>query len=174
MTNSPAGVLALIVYVGWVAGSGPLALAVSGLARWLDSVALAIRYVGAVVVGAVLAGTTALALFVDPVAGGTFAALALAAGVVLAAFPLYIGRQLLERWTTLPPDRALVFVVLGWPVALLASLAVFLAPGGPTRYNITVLSGGVAALAWTAMGLVATLGPGVVGFALSGLVGRAD
>lgn len=94
------------------------------------------------------------------------------AGVVLAAFPLYIGRQLLERWTPLAPDRALVVAVLGWPVALLASLAVFVAPGGPTRYDITVLSGGGGALAWTAIGLVVTLGPGVVGYGLVRLLGR--
>jgi hypothetical protein len=172
MANGFVGFLALLVYVGWVAGSVPLAVACYGLARWLGSVDLALGYVGAVVVGVVLAGTTALALFVDPVASGTFAVLALAAGVVLAAFPLYIGRQLLERWADLPPDRALVFAVLGWPVALLASLAVFLAPGGPTRYNITFLSGGPAAIAWTVMGLVVTLGPGVVGYAAYRLVDR--
>lgn len=172
MTNGFTGVLALVVYVGWVAGSVPLALALYGLARWLDSVDLALGYVGAVVVGVVLAGATALALFVGPIAGGIFAVLVLAAGVVLAAFPLYIGRQFLERWTSLPPERALVFAVVGWPVALLASLAVFVAPGGPTRYNITFLSGPVAALAWTVMGLVVTLGPGVVGFALVRLVDR--
>jgi hypothetical protein len=172
MANGFTGFLALLVYVGWVAGSVPLAVAVYALARWLDSVGLAVRYVAAAVVGAVLAGVTALALFVDPVAGGTFAVLALAAGIVLAAFPLYIGRQLLGRWTPLAPDRALVFAVLGWPVALLASLAVFVAPGGPTRYNITFLSGGAAALAWTVMGLVVTLGPGVVGYAAYRLVDR--
>lgn len=172
MANGFTGVLALAVYVGWVAGSVPLALACYGLARWLDSVDLAIGYVGAVVVGVVLAGATALALFVDPVAGGLFAVLALAAGVVLAGFPLYIGRQLLERWTALPPDRALLYAVLGWPVALVASLGVFVAPGGPTRYNITFLSGGWAALAWTVVGLVVTLGPGVVGYAAYRLVGR--
>lgn len=172
MANGFTGVLALAVYVGWVAASVPLALACYGLTRWLGAVDIATGYVGAVVVGVVLAGATALALFVDPLAGGLFAVLALAAGVVLAAFPLYIGRQLLERWTDLPPDRALVFAVLGWPVALLVSLGVFVAPGGPTRYNITFLSGGKAALAWTVMGLVVTLGPGVVGFGLVRLAGR--
>ena len=172
MANGLTGLLALSVYVAWVAGSVPLALTVYALARWLGSVDLALGYAAAAVVGAVLAGATALALVVDPVAGGTFAALALGAGVVLAAFPLYIGRQLLERWTPLPPDRALVFAVVGWPCALLASLAVFVAPGGPARYNITVLTGGRAALAWTVMGLVVTLGPGVVGYAASRLVER--
>jgi hypothetical protein len=172
MTNGFPGLLALLVYVGWVAGSVPLALACYGLARWFDSVDLALGYVGAVVVGVVLAGATALAIFVDPVAGGVFAVLALAAGVVLAAFPLYIGRQLLERWTALAPERALVYAVSGWPVALLVSLAVFVAPGGLTRYNITFLSGPRAALAWTVMGLVVTLGPGVAGYAAYRLVDR--
>jgi len=164
MPNSPVGLLAVVVYVGWVAASVPLALAVYGLARWLDDLGLALRYVGAALVGFVLASATALALFVDPVAGAVFAGLAAAAGVVLAAFPLYIGRQLLERLTALAPERALEYAVLGWPVTLVTSLVVFFAPGGPGRYNITFLTGGTAALAWLVLGLVVTVGPGVVGF----------
>jgi len=174
MTNSPVGLLALVVYVGWVLTSVPLALAVYGLGRWLDDLGLALRYAGAALVGLVLAGTTALALFVDPVAGAVFVGLAAAAGVVLAAFPLYIGRQLLERWTTLAPERALEYAVLGWPVALVGSLVVFLAPGGLGRYNVTFLTGGVAALAWVVLGLVVTLGPGVCGFAMYRLVTRLE
>lgn len=172
MTDNPVGLLAVAVYVGWVAGSVPLALAVAGLARWLGSVGLAVRYVGAVVTGAALAGATALAAFVDPAAGATFAGLAAASGVVLAAVPLYVGRLLIERWTALDPARALEFAVLGWPIALVASFAVFLSPGGPTRYNVTFLSGGVAALAWTVMGLVVTLGPGVAGVGVYRFVER--
>jgi len=174
MTNSPVGLLAVVVYVGWVVASVPLALAVYGLSRWLDDRGLALRYVGAALVGLVLAGGTALALFVDPVAGAVFLGLAAAAGVVLAAFPLYIGRQLLERWTTLPPGRALGYAVLGWPVALVASLVVFLAPGGLGRYNITFLTGGAAALAWVVLGLVVTVGPGVAGFAMYRLLVRPE
>jgi len=174
MTNSPVGLLAVVVYVGWVGVSVPLALAAYGLGRWLDDRGLALRYVGAALVGLVLAGATALALFVEPLAGAVFLGLATAAGVVLAAFPLYIGRQLLERWTTLPPGRAFEYAVLGWPVALFASLVVFLAPGGLARYNITFLTGGAAALTWVVLGLVVTVGPGVVGFAAYRIVSRTD
>jgi hypothetical protein len=174
MTNSPVGLLAVVVYVGWVVASVPLALAVYGLSRWLDDVGLALRYVGAALVGLVLAGATALALFVDPVAGAVFVGLAAAAGIVLAGFPLYIGRQLLERWTPLEPDLALEYAVLGWPVALVVSLVGFLAPGGLGRYNITFLTGGAAALAWVLLGLVVTLGPGVCGFAMYRLRGRSE
>jgi hypothetical protein len=174
MTNSPVGLLAVVVYAGWVVASLPLALAVYGFGLWLDDLGLALRYVGAALVGLVLAGATALALFVDPVTGAVFAGLAAAAGVVLAAFPLYIARQLLERWTALAPDRALEYAVLGWPVALVASLVAFLAPGGPGRYNVTFLTGGTAALAWVVLGLVVTIGPGVCGFVMYRLVGRLE
>jgi hypothetical protein len=53
-----------------------------------------------------------------------------------------------------PPERALRRASAPLPVGLLASLAVFVAPGGALRYNITFLEGTEALLWWTAFGLV--------------------
>jgi hypothetical protein len=117
-----------------------------------------------VLAGFVLALGVAVAAIAGPVVGATLVAIVLAAAVVLAVFPLYIGRQLVERWTGLPGADAQEYAVLGWPVALVASFAVFLAPGGLGRYNLTFLSGPVAALVWLVVGAVVTLGPAVAGY----------
>ena len=172
MTNSPAGLLPVFVYAGAVVLSVPVALVAYALSTRSRTFRGALGWVAAGVTGLVLAGATALAAFVDPTVGLVFAALVAAAGVVLAAFPLYIGRLLVERWTPLGPDAALEYATLGWPVAMVAGFVVFLAPGGPARDNLTFLSGPVAAIAWTVMGLVVTLGPGVAGYGLYRLVDR--
>lgn len=170
MTNTPAGLLPVLVYFGAVVVSIPASLATYGVGRWLGSTASALRYVGAIVGLVVLAGGLLLAVFVDPVVGVALVAMAAGAALVLAGFPLFIGRQLLERWTPLEADEAREYAVLGWPVGLVASFAIFLAPGGPARYNATFLSGPAAVLAWTAVGLVVTLGPAVAGLGMYRLV----
>lgn len=174
MANGTAGLVPLLVYFGAVVISIPASLLAYGLGRYFDSTGTAIRYVGAGLLGLILAAGTALAAFVDPVAGLTLVVVGAGGALVLAGFPLYIGRQLIERWTDLPADHALEYAVLGLPVGLVASFAVFLAPGGPARFNLTFLDGPVAALAWTVVGLVVTLGPGAVGFGMYRLVARLD
>ena len=51
-------------------------------------------------------------------------------------------------------ERALRRAAAALPVGLLASFAVFVAPGGALRYNITFLEGTEALIWWTAFGLV--------------------
>jgi hypothetical protein len=172
MTNNPAGLLPVVLYFVAVLVSLPASLVTYGLGRWLGSTALAVRYVAAGLAGLVLAVGTALAVFVNPVVGATVVALAAAGAVVLAAFPLFIGRQLIERWTGLSGEMAREYAVLCLPVALVASAVLFVAPGGTERYNLTVLSGPVAALVWLGLGLVVTLGPGVAGYGMYRLVDR--
>lgn len=172
MSESSVGLLAVLVYLGAVLAAIPASLVVYGLGGFLGSTRRALGYVAAVLAGLVLAATAALAVFVTPAAGATVAVLGGAAAVVLYAFPLFVGRQLLGRWTPLDPDDALEYAVLGLPVALVASFALFLAPGGTDQYNLTFLSGPVAALVWTALGLVVTLGPGLAGLGMYRLVDR--
>lgn len=171
MTNA-AGLFPVFVYFGAVVASLPASLVTYGLGRWLGSTALAVRYVGAGLAGLVLAGGTALAVFVDPVVGGVAVVVAAGVVVVLAAFPLLVGRHLVERWTPLSADAAREYAVLGLPVALVASFVGFLAPGSLARYSVTFLSGPGAAVAWTVLGLVVTLGPGVAGTGMYRLVER--
>jgi len=172
MTDNPAGLLPVVLYFVAVLVSLPASLVTYGLGRWLGSTALAVRYVAAGLAGLVLAAGTALAVFVDPAVGATVAALAAAGAAVLAAFPLFIGRQLIGRWTGLSGEMAREYAVLSLPVALVASAVLFVAPGGTERYNLTVLSGPVAALVWLGLGLVVTLGPGVAGYGMYRLVDR--
>lgn len=163
MSNGLAGLFPALVYLGIVVASPAVAVAAWLLGRRSETFGEALATVGGAAIGAVLAGGTALALFVDPLAGVTFVAVAAAGAVVLAVFPLFIGRRLLERWTPLPPDAALEHVTLGWPVALVASFLVFVAPGGVGRYNASFLGGAAAILVWTFLVVLVTFGPALAG-----------
>ncbi|WP_415379047.1 hypothetical protein [Halosimplex sp. TS25] len=172
MANGYVGLLAVFVYFGFALASPVVALVAWGLSKRRDSFGMAFGTVAAGSVGLLAAVATALALFVDPVVGLTFALLVVAAALVLAGFPLLIGRQLLDRWTLLGPDEALEYATLGWPVAMVLSAVLFVAPGGLGRDNVLFLSGGAAAVAWLALALVVTLGPAVAGLAFYHAVER--
>ncbi len=75
--------------------------------------------------------------------------------------PLALGYAVGRRFEH-PPDRALRRAAAALPVGPLASLAVFVAPGGALRYNITFLEGTEALIWWTAFGLVLLLAPAVL------------
>lgn len=174
MTNEAVGLIPILVYVGAVVLSIPASLVTYGVGRYLGSTRVALRYVGAGIAGLVLAGGVALAVFVGPVVGVVLVAVGVAAALVLAAFPLFIGRQLLERWTPLGPDGAAEYAVLGLPVGLVTSFAVFLAPGGPAGYDFGFPDSPIAAIGWTIMGLAVTFGPAVAGLGMYRLVDRLD
>ncbi|MFC7141363.1 hypothetical protein ACFQMA_16180 [Halosimplex aquaticum] len=163
MANGYVGLLAVFTYFGFALASPVVALVAWGLSKRRESFRMALGSVMAGSVGLLAAVATALALFVDPGAGLTFALVAAAAALVLAAFPLLIGRQLLDRWTPLGPDEALEYATLGWPVAMVLSAVFFVAPGGLGRYNVLFLSGGAAAVAWLVLAVVVTLGPALAG-----------
>lgn len=173
MTNDPAGLLAVFAYVGTVVASVPVAVVALLLRRVTTSFREALAYSlgGSFALFTVVA--VALAVTVDPGAGGTLFATGVAALVALVAIPLAVGRALVERLAGLDPDRALRWATAGWPVALILSFVVFVAPGGPTRYNATFLSGVEAALAGGAIALAVLVGPGLLGTALARAFGDA-
>jgi len=109
---------------------------------------------------------------------GTLLVAGLVAAVLLVALPLVVGQQLVRYASESDPETALRFATYGWPVAMLAVFAIFLAPGGPVGGDLFALTGervclgghcGIAArfaLAAAVELVVAILGPGVVGLAL--------
>ncbi|MFB6139375.1 MAG: hypothetical protein ABEJ26_02955 [Halosimplex sp.] len=172
MANGFVGLLAVFVFFGLVAASPVVALAGWALSTRRDYFGDALGAVAAVGVGLVAAGALSLALLVDPSAGLAFAAVAVGEALVVAAFPVLIGRQLLERWTLLDADEALEYATLGWPVAMVVTAVLFVAPGGLSRYNVLFLDGAAAAVAWLSIAVVVTLGPTVAGLGLYNLVER--
>lgn len=98
--------------------------------------------------------------------------------VVLTALPLFVGRHVVRRVGGADSDAALRYATYGWPVAMLAVFAVFVASGGLRHGDLLVLGGGRTCLAGhcgvpllltAAVFLelaVAVLGPGVAGLAL--------
>lgn len=170
MTNEPFGILVVFVYLGAVVLSLPAAAAVLLLARrvGIGRAGALVVAVGFVIVAVVGLGVGVLA---GPAAGVSFAGYGVGAVVALWGLPVLVGRWVVRRFTGLAPDLALGYAVAGLPPALAASAVWFVAPGGPTRYNLTFLSG--LAL-WAGLAVLLTivvLGPGLIGVGLVRLVG---
>lgn len=172
METGFVGAMALLVGFALVVASPVVALATWGLSTRTDYFGDALGTVVAGAVGLFAAGAVALAVFVDPGAGLTFAVVAVGAALVLGVAPVLFGRQLLGRWTLLDADEALAYATLGWPVAMVVGAALFVAPGGLARYSVLSLNGLAATVAWTTLVLVVTLGPAVAGLALYNVVER--
>ncbi|QPV61367.1 hypothetical protein I7X12_11360 [Halosimplex litoreum] len=166
------GAMALVAAFGLVVASPVVAGVAWALSTRTDYFGDALGTVLAGAVGLFAAGAVALAVLVDPAAGLTFAVVAAGAALVLAVVPVLFGRQLLGRWTLLDADEALAYATLGWPVAMVTSAVLFVAPGGFTRYNVLFLDGLAATVAWTTLVLVVTLGPALAGLALYNAVER--
>jgi hypothetical protein len=102
----------------------------------------------------------------------------LGSSVVLTALPLLVGQWVVRRAGGADSEAALRYATYGWPVAMLAVVAVFVAPGGLAGGDLLALGGPPVCLAghcgiptWFGAAvlfeLVLTLlGPGVVGLAL--------
>jgi len=166
------GATALLFSVGLVVASPMVALSTWALSTRTDYFGDALGSVVAGAVGLVAAGAVGLAVFVDPAVGVTFGVVAVGASLVLAVFPVAIGRQLLGRWTLLDADEALEYATLGWPVAMVTSAVLFVAPGGFGGSNVLFLEGLAATVAWMTLVLVVTLGPALAGLALYNAVER--
>jgi len=172
MANGFTGVLAVFVFFGLALASPLVAVVAWGLSQRRDNFQPALGTVAAGSVGLLAAVTTALALFVGPSVGLVFAAVAVGAVLVLAVFPVLIGRQLLDRGTLLGPDEALEYATLGWPVAMVASAGVFVAPGGFGGTDVAALGGLAGAVAWLTLAVVTTLGPAVAGLGFYHVIER--
>jgi len=172
MANGLTGAMAVFVFFGLALGSPLVAVTAWGLAQRRDRFQPALGTVAAGCVGLLAAVATAFALFVSPNVALVFGIVTVAAVLVLAVFPVLIGQQLLDRWTLLGPDGALEYATLGWPVAMVASAVVFVAPGGIDGPDVTALTGLAGAFAWVTLAVVVTLGPAVAGLAFYHLVER--
>ena len=165
------GLLALVVYVVTVALSPVLAIAVVLLARQRSPTAALGTVVGVLAALVTLSTTVVAALFSLWAAVAVFL-LGFGALLGLVVVPLFLGRTVVRRATGVDREDALRLSVMAWPLALAGSFALFVAPGGASRYNITFLSGAAAVAAWLAWALVVLVGPGLVGAGLARLFGR--
>ena len=171
MAIDPAGLLVVFTYFGAVALSLPAAAAVLLAARRMGVVRAGVL-VGLVVLLLVAAAAAALGATVGPVPSLTFAASAAAALLLLWVVPVAVGRWLVRRLAGVGGDVALGYAVAGLPVAMIASALLFVAPGGPSRYNLTFLAGPALWAAAAAFLAIVVFGPGLVGVGLFRLAGR--
>jgi hypothetical protein len=128
--------------------------------------------VGTVALWAVVGGGSLWGVTTAVLVAGLFAVFAL--GVV----PLAVGRRLVARTRDVDSETALRFATYGWPVAAFVVFGIFVAPGGVTHGTVFDLEGtriclvgvcGIAlplAAAVLLGGVVAVLGPGLVGIVL--------
>jgi len=171
MALEPLGLLVVFGYFTAVVLSLPAAAGVLLLARRVG-VRRAADLVGLVAFGLVTVAAVVVGLAAGPVAGATLAGLGLLVLLSLWALPALVGSLLVSRLSPCGDEAALGYAVAGLPVALLASALLFLAPGGPGRYNLTFLSGPSLWLASLVFLAVVLLGPGLVGAALCRLASR--
>jgi len=164
MAESFLWTLVFFVYVVTVALSPVLALGIVILSRRQSTTAALGAIVGAVA-GIVTLGATV-----------GFAVLSWQAGIVLFLagqgallgldlIPLLVGRGIVRQGMGVDREAALRVAVTAWPLALAGSFALFVAPGGFARYNITDLSRGAAVLAGLAWVAFVLVGPGLLGSA---------
>lgn len=162
MTNTVAGFLPQFAYLVTIAVSFPIAVISFALAR--RRLLEPVLTVTLVVVGLlVLASVGTLAAVVSVDAAVEVLRIAVGAGVGLVVVPLTIGTALVRRAADVDRDRALRVTTATWPVGLLVSFVVYIAPGGPYRYNITFLTGNTAVAAFVLWGACILLLPGLLG-----------
>lgn len=171
MSNAPTGLLPVFVYVGAVVASFPAAAAALLLARRVGT-RRAVTVVGVGGLGLVAAAALVVGVVVGTGVGLVLAGYGVGAVAVLWALPVVVGRWLVYRFTGLDVDLALGYAVAGLPLALAASAAWFVVPGGPSRYNLTFLTGPALWAASAVLLAIVVLGPGLVGTGLVKLVGR--
>lgn len=174
MTDVAVGLLVVLAYVGTVLASVPVALVALLVGLRTGSYRRALGYSlggGLALLGL---GSIALGVAVDPLAGATLLGVGALAVAILGAVPLVVGRELVGRLAgrEIASEDALKWTLAGWPVALNVSVAVFVAPGGPARYNVTFLTGLEGALSLAALLGVIVLGPGLVGTGLARAFGK--
>ncbi|MFT4891779.1 MAG: hypothetical protein ACI9YT_002714 [Halobacteriales archaeon] len=162
MTNTVAGLLPQFAYLVTIAVSFPIAVVSFVLARrkLLEPVLTATLVAVALLVMA-SAGTLAAVVSVDDAL--EVVRIAAGAGVGLVALPLGAGTAFVRRTVGVDRDRALRATTATWPIGLLVSFLVYIAPGGPYRYNITALTGNEAIVAFVVWGACILLLPGVLG-----------
>jgi len=170
MAEGVSDLLPLVAYIVTVGVSVPVTLITLRLARRRLLEPVLTATLGSVTL-LVLLGVGTLAALNSVGAGLDALQTALVTGVALVIGPLGLGTALVRRAIGGDRDRALRVVISGWPVALVVSVVVFVAPGGLDGTDVTDLADpvGQAALAlWVA---VILLGPAVVGLTVAAVRG---
>ncbi|SDM44923.1 hypothetical protein SAMN04487949_1701 [Halogranum gelatinilyticum] len=165
VTNNPAGLFVIFVFLGAVVGSVLFVAAAFLLERRVRPFSRALTYVGAgvgVLAAALVVAASFLALDVGIVVG----VIVVGAAGILWVLPFGLARWVLVR-RGLDGQRALRYAAVGLPVALVTSL--FVVFGDFQRYNITFLTGTEAVVAWTVLALVVFLGPTAVALGVAKL-----
>ncbi|MFB6207700.1 MAG: hypothetical protein ABEJ05_14360 [Haloglomus sp.] len=174
MTNNPAGLLPIFVFVAAVGLSWPVAVATFVLSLRVRPFGRALRYVGAGVTVLATIFAASIGVIAGAEVGGIVLASLAIAAVAFGAVPLAVARSLLVR-NGIEANRALRLSVGAWPVALLVAFGAFIAPGGVARYNVTFLSGPALYVAVAAIAALVLLGPAALGLLAARLgVGAAD
>lgn len=161
MAESPTSLLVVFVYVAAVVLSLPAATSVLLLSRRLG-VRRAIDVVALAVVTLVGVSSLAVGLLAGARAGATLAAGGAAAFVFLWALPVRAGSRVIRRTSYLDEEAALGYAVAGLPVAMLASAAWFVLPGGglppldPAGPQLWVAGGGALIILLAGPGLAGT------------------
>lgn len=171
MTNTVAGLLPQFAYVVTIAVSFPIAVISFVLARrrLLEPV-LTTTLVAVALLVMASAGTLAAVVSVD--AAVEVLRIAIGAGVGLVMLPLGFGTALVRRLNGVDRDQALRMTTAAWPVGLLLSYVVYLAPGGLYSSNMTFLEGQAASVSFVIWGACILFVPGLLGAVVQRLTGE--
>jgi hypothetical protein len=182
----PTGLLPVLAFVITIGVSVPVAVTTLLASRTgTQSTRRALRLalleasllylVGVIVVWAIAGGGLDTELWEIP---ATLVGTGVGTLLVLTALPLVVGQKAIQHWRQVEPEAALRYTVAGWPIAMLITFGIFIAPGGFARgmlFDIggpTVCLGGFCGIslmlvaAFLLEALVVVFGSGLVGLML--------
>lgn len=170
MTQAVGELLPLVAYITTVAVAVPVTVVTLVLARRRLLEPVLTATLGSVTLF-VLFGVATLAALISVDAGLQALWTAVVTGAFLVVAPLGLGTVVVRRLVGRDRDLALRIVIVGWPVALVCSVVLFVAPGGLDGTDVTTLGGTVGTVATAVWGLLVLVGPSVVGLAVYALRG---
>lgn len=159
------GLILILGSLGMVIASVPLA----GLGLWVTTrygpaaipvVAFGLALTSGLIGGFVVFVVSGVSLDAVLLAGSSIVVI----GLLEMVIPLTLGWVLSERWTA-----SFRSVLIAWPLTLATGFALFVAPGGVSRYNALFLDEPTRTVYLTGILLVVLLGPGVIGSGLRSL-----
>ena len=162
MTQAVGELLPLVAYITTVAVAVPVTIVTMTLARRRLLEPVLTATLGSVTLF-VLLGIGTLTLLISVEAGMEALRTAVVTGVVLVIAPLGLGTVVVRRIIGRDRDNALRVVIPGWPVALVLSVLLFVAPGGLDGTDVTTLEGPLGTVALVVWGLLVLVGPTLVG-----------
>ena len=183
----PTGLLPVLAFVITVGISGPVAVTTLLASRTgTQPIRTALRMalleasllylIGTIVIWAIAGSGLDTELWEIPV---TLVMTGVGTLLILTALPLAVGQKVIHHWRHIEPEAALRDTVAGWPIAMLVTFGIFIAPDGLAQGTLFDLQGPTICLvgfcgirlllAGTVVveGLVAVFGPGLIGLVLS-------